>query len=53
MVEDAAKKYVMWGDRLAVVLKRHLLVVHRLSGKTKEQEWAGPKISEKVGKVFG
>jgi hypothetical protein len=41
------------GDGLVVVLEGHGLFVHKPKRKTKRQERAEPKISEKVGKVLG
>ena len=38
------------GDRLAMVLEGHGLLVDGLKEKTKRQEGAEPKISEKVGR---
>jgi len=44
---------VVRGDRLAMVLEGHGLFVHKPKRKTKRQERAEPKISEKVGSGVG
>jgi len=52
VVGHAPEKDVVRGDRLAMVLEGHGLLVDKRNPKTKRQERAEPKISEKVGRVL-
>jgi len=53
VIGHAPEKDVVRGNRLAMVLKGHRLFVHKPKRKTKRQERAEPKISEKVGRDPG
>ena len=50
VIGHAPEEDVVRGDRLAMVLEGHGLLVDKRNGKTKRQERAEPKISEKVGR---
>ena len=50
VIGHAPEEDVVRGDRLAMVLERHPLLVDRLNWQTKEAERPMGKISEKVGR---